>query len=423
MSNITAWQALGRAPWRFLGSRWPWLGLVYQLISALLGVLLLPLMVVMVLLLPLLPLLGLAIGALERRRTVLLGFSRQLSGHVAIDSGQRHNWLSVRFSERATWRELLAVLVDLVLGAVAFVVVGLQGVALTVIGGLSVLAMERVLDITLWGDTRLVLGPDDWWKPIPYGLVLLCVFAYLNTLLAVAQASLLRALCGPRPKEIARNVDRLTQSRAALVAAFADEKRRTERDLHDGVQQELVTLAARLGIVRLELDELEAQGAKTLAARTALETAQDQAEHAMSRLRDTVRGIHPAVLSDRGLEPALRELADRAPVPMTLTLGEHGRLPDPIETAAYYFATEALSNTVKYAMATQAQVSTEVANGYLAVAFSDNGRGGADASAGTGLRGLKERAETLDGELVVVSPVGGPTTLRMLLPLGEEGTR
>jgi len=239
-----------RPPWRFLLGRCPWRTLVYVLSSAAIGFLLLPVTIVTLLLLPLW---GIVIGALERRRTRLLGFPRQTSGHVPLSRDQRHIWLAVRVAEGATWRETAALLLDLVLGWIALAVLFVQGLCLVVFVFIGVSGSRGPAQINLFADVRIVVGPDNWWPVIPIALLAVCLFAYVNAVLAAGQASLLRVLCGPRQRELARNVERLVQSRAALVAAFEAERRRIERDLHDGVQQELVTLAARLGMVSLEL--------------------------------------------------------------------------------------------------------------------------------------------------------------------------
>lgn len=417
MRPATVWHALMRPPWRFLLGRWPWRTLVYVLSSAAIGFLLLPVTIVTLLLLPLW---GIVIGALERRRTRLLGFPRQASGHVPLSRDQRHIWLAVRAAEGATWRETAALLLDLVLGWIALAVLFVQGLCLVVFVFIGVSGSRGPAQINLFADVRIIVGPDNWWPVIPIALLAVCLFAYVNAVLAAGQASLLRVLCGPRQRELARNVERLVQSRAALVAAFEAERRRIERDLHDGVQQELVTLAARLGMVSLELDDLTAQGTDTALARDALDAAQGQAEHAMATLRNTVRGIHPAVLTDHGLRPALDELADRTPVPLSLHVAAFGRLPAPVETAAYYLVTEAISNAAKHTDASRLTVRAGIEDDALIVVVTDNGGGGADENAGTGLRGLRERAETLGGRFTIISPPGGPTTLHMTLPILTE---
>ncbi|MBT9605220.1 histidine kinase [Microbacterium sp.] len=418
MRPTTVWHALMRPPWRFLRGRWPWRTLVYLLTSAAIGFVLLPVTIVTLLILPLW---AIVIGALERRRTSLVGFPRQASGHVPLTREQRHIWLAVRVNERATWRETAALLLDLVLGWIAIAVLFVQGLCLIVFVFVGVSGSRGPARINLFDDMWIIVGPNTWWPVIPIAFLAVCVFAYVNAVLAAGQASLLRVLCGPRQRELARNVERLLQSRAALVAAFEAERRRIERDLHDGAQQELVTLAARLGMVSLELDDLTAQGSDTALARDALDAAQGQAEHAMATLRDTVRGIHPAVLTDHGLGAALDELADRTPVPLSLNVAEFDRLPASVETAAYYLVTEAMSNAAKHTAATLLTVRVDVEDDSLRVSVTDNGLGGADEHTGTGLRGLRERAETLGGQFTLVSPVGGPTMLQMTLPVLQEG--
>lgn len=417
MGRRTAWQALMRAPWRFLIGGWPWRALGYLLISMLVALALTPLVV---LTLVAVPLWALVIGAVERRRTTWLGFARQASGHVRLGWAQRHLWLGVRVTEAATWREVLALLVDLVGGLAMLAVLLAQAFCLVVIGTLGVYGAHGPRQVVLFADVRMIVSPASWVALVPLAVLILAVSAYLNVFLAAGQASVLRTLCAPRPRELERAVGRLLQSRAALVAAFETERRRIERDLHDGVQQELVTLAARLAMVSLELDDLTASGADAAAARAALDAAQRQAEHTAETLRDTVRGIHPAVLTDRGLSAALDELAERTPVPIRLDVADIGRLPRAVETAGYYLVTEAITNAAKHTASTRVLVRVRVTDGVLVVAVTDDGHGGADERGGTGLRGLRERAETLGGRLQVTSPVGGPTTLRLSVPVARE---
>ena len=413
MAAATVWEALIRPPWRFLGSRWPWLALLYLLVSAVIGVVLLPLAALTLLLLPLW---GMAIGALERRRTRMLGFGRQPSPHVLVVPDERHNWLGIRLTEAATWRETCALLVDLVWGWLALAAVFLQVLMGAVLVAMATVGARENTEILLFFETRITVGPSTWWLVLPVGALALVLFAYVNALLAGAQAALLRVLCAPRNSEMARNVERLTRSRLALVEAFEAERRRIERDLHDGVQQELVTLAARLGLLSLDLDELVERGVDASAARAALESAQDQAEHAMATLRSTVRGIHPAVLTDEGLEAALAELAGRTPVALELDIAGLGRLAPSAETAAYYLVSESVTNAAKHADASRVGIAARLDAGSLLVTVRDDGRGGADEDAGSGLRGLRERAEALGGSLTVSSPTGGPTVLTMVLP-------
>ncbi|MBW1638018.1 sensor histidine kinase [Microbacterium resistens] len=421
MNGPRLWSALVRSPWRFLGSAWPWRALLYLLTSAALAVILLP---VVVLTLLLVPLWALPLGALERRRTRILGFPVQRSAHVRLEPEQRHIWLSVRLSEAATWREVGALLLDVLLGGVSLALLFAEAVALVLLVAVGATGIRRETTITLWEGGVVSPSPSTWWLTIPLGLAALGLFGYLNAALAGGHASLLRFLCGPREEELTRNVERLTRSRIVLVQALEDERRRIERDLHDGVQQELVTVAARLGMVGLELEQLQTAGADADAALQALTAAQQQTEHALGTLRRTVRGIHPAVLTDHGLRAALSELADRTPVPMTLDLTglDARRLPAPVETAAYYLVTEAVTNAAKHTASARVDVTARWDAAVFALDVVDQGPGGVAEDAGTGLRGLRERVETIGGEFQVSSPRGGPTRVGMRIPTAREDT-
>jgi len=205
-------------------------------------------------------------------------------------------------------------------------------------------------------------------------------------------------------------VEELRTSRARIVEASYAARRRLERDLHDGAQQRLVALALDLRLARTKFDADPAAAAELLDASIA-ELAQ-----ATDELRELARGIHPAVLTDRGLGAALDALATRAPLPVELGSVPEERLPEPVETAAYFVVAEALTNVAKYAEATHAEVSVERANGTLRVEVRDDGVGGADPAAGTGLRGLADRLAALDGRLEVSSPDGSGTVVRAEVP-------
>jgi PAS domain S-box-containing protein len=202
----------------------------------------------------------------------------------------------------------------------------------------------------------------------------------------------------------------LRASRVRLVGAQNDERRRLERNLHDGAQQRLVSLALTLRLARDGLSGEDGQTAELL------ERAQEELQLALDELRELARGIHPAVLSERGLAPALEGVAARSTVPVELAALPAERLPEPIEAAVYYVVCEALVNVAKHANATAARVSVARDDGQLLVEVSDDGEGGADVAHGSGLRGLADRVEALDGRLVLVSEASG-TTLRAAIPL------
>jgi len=205
----------------------------------------------------------------------------------------------------------------------------------------------------------------------------------------------------------------LTRSRARIVDAYEAERRRLERDLHDGVQQRLTALIMTIGLARLELADGPA-GARELAAR-----APDEARQTLTELRDLVRGIHPAVLADRGLGAAVEAVAERSPVPVRLDVDLRGRLPDPGESAAYFVVCEALANVARHSRAGLVAVTLRRTGDRLAVEVRDDGVGGAEAGAGGGLVGLADRVAALGGQLHLSSPAGGPTLLRAELPCGS----
>jgi GAF domain-containing protein len=203
----------------------------------------------------------------------------------------------------------------------------------------------------------------------------------------------------------------LAASRARIVAVDDAARRRIQRNLHDGAQQRLVTLS-------LELQEAQAvvpPGADELAQR--LEGAVTEVADVLEELKEIARGLHPAVLTDSGLRPALRALARRSGVPVSLEVQVKGRLPEPVEVAAYYAVAEALTNIAKYAGASAAEVEATAGEGVLQVWVRDDGRGGADFARGSGLAGLKDRIEALGGRISLHSPPGAGTTLRIALPL------
>ena len=419
MEHARIWAALTRPPWRFLTSRWPWLSLLYLVFSALLGVLLIPVVVLGFLILPLS---GLVIGAIERRRNRLLGFAALDSPHAVVGEDERPHWLSIRLTEASTWRETAALLVDLVLGIIALTVLFFEGVALVALGMIAYAGLTGPTRTQFFGDAEGTMTPGNWWPIIPLTLALLCLLGYLNTILAAAQASLNSVLCAPRQRDIDRRVERLTRSRAALVESFEVERRRIERDLHDGVQQELIALGARLGMISYEIEELTASNPQLRPLLASVDSAQGQAEHAMATLRNTVRGIHPSVLTDHGLSTALQELAERTPLTVRLHRDDATvRYPAAVETNAYYFVSEALNNAVKHANATTVEIREHADQGVFTVTVTDNGRGGANEANGLGIAGLRDRAETLNGTLVLDSPEGGPTQIQISLPYTVEG--
>jgi signal transduction histidine kinase len=227
--------------------------------------------------------------------------------------------------------------------------------------------------------------------------------------LAVADRGLVRGLLGTSRRALEERAEVLSDQRARTVDASIEERRRLERDLHDGAQQRLVSLGMDLGIALEKLD------ADPEAAKALLREAHGDAQLALRELRDLARGIHPAVLTDRGLDAAVSGLAARSPVPVRVRGSLAHRPPASVEATAYFIASEALANVAKHAGANSAEVALELADGRLRVEIADDGRGGADPH-GTGLQGLADRAAALDGSFTVVSPVGGGTRIITELP-------
>jgi signal transduction histidine kinase len=201
------------------------------------------------------------------------------------------------------------------------------------------------------------------------------------------------------------------ESRARVIASADETRRRIERDLHDGAQQRLVSLALQLRAAQAamppEVGELGAELERVTAGLTST----------VDELRDYARGIHPTILAEGGLGPALKSLARRCPIPVALDVRTEGRLPRQVEVGVYYIVSEALTNAAKHASASEVVVSVEAVTGVLRVSVHDDGTGGADFSRGTGLVGLKDRVEALGGRISLHSPRGAGTTLRADLPL------
>ncbi|HET9288675.1 MAG TPA: PAS domain S-box protein [Gaiella sp.] len=217
--------------------------------------------------------------------------------------------------------------------------------------------------------------------------------------------------------ELHARLEELAASRARIVTAGDLERRRLERNLHDGAQQRLVTvsLSLRLALVMLDSDPA--------AVRAALADACDELALALDDLRELARGLHPAVLSNRGLRAAVETLTGRAPIPVEITEIPDGRLPEAVEAAAYYLIAEALTNVVKYAQASTVRVRVAAGDASLVLEVSDDGVGGADPAGGSGLRGLADRVEALGGALHVVSRAGAGTSLRAEIPIGWDVPR
>jgi signal transduction histidine kinase len=355
-------------------------------------------------LLALLALTGVPVGALERRRLRLLDPAPVTDPHRTPDEPGLAAWAGLRFTEQATWRELAyAVLLAYLLWPLDLLVLA---AAIGIPGALAGAPVQLALS---GGDTRIA----KLWLIESYGqavlcaaagLVLLFVLLWPLALYARARAALARLLLAPREAE--RRLAEVTKSRARLVAAFEAERRRIERDLHDGAQQRLVALSMTLGLARLDAPP-------ELAAR--LTAAHQETDQVLGELRELIHGIHPQVLADYGLGDALADAADRSAVPVEVDV-RLPRLAESVESAAYFAVREALANVGRHSGAGRAWISGRHGDGRLRIEVRDDGRGGADPGRGSGLTGLADRLAVLDGTLAVDSPPGGPTVLRMEIP-------
>ncbi|MGH3151163.1 MAG: sensor histidine kinase [Streptosporangiaceae bacterium] len=309
-------------------------------------------------------------------------------------------WL---LTDPATWRDLLWMLI----GWPAGLVLGMGPLVFTFIG--------------TW-----VLGADlgtllyGWWNtapPTPGDQVIFLSMLPLGLAGLVAGPRLLKvhaqvaaALLAPTREEMAAQLGRVTQSRSQVVDASAAELRRIERDLHDGAQARLVSVGMNIGLAE-QLVRDHPDLALSLLAEARASNGQ-----ALSELRALVRGIHPPVLAERGLDGAVRALALSLPLPVDVQAELPGRSSAPVESAAYFAVAEALANVVKHSGASRAWVQLDYEDGRMVAIVGDNGTGGADPEAGSGLRGVEQRLAAFDGVIAVTSPPGGPTLVMMELP-------
>jgi signal transduction histidine kinase len=315
------------------------------------------------------------------------------------------------WTEGATWAEIGYALLRLPVSAVALTIsigawaVGLVLVALPFYGRFLPNGGPTI------GETVLH-GRADLPACVVVGAVLLLAAPQLTRGLAVADTALSRLLLGPR-RDLAARVTELEISRERVVDAAEAERLRIERDLHDGAQQRLVALAMELGLAKAKFaDDLDA-------ARELVDQAHAQAKEALIELRNLVRGVHPPVLTDRGLDAALSGLAALCPIPVDVHVDVPVRPKSSVEAVAYFMVAEALTNVAKHSRASHAKVVVE-GHGYpgtLTVMVSDDGIGGADINS-PGLRGLADRVSGVDGRLSVESPSGGPTIIAAELPCG-----
>jgi signal transduction histidine kinase len=357
------------------------------------------------------PLVALPLATLERRRLRLVDTRPIVSGHRHPPARGVAAWLRTRYTEAATWREvgyaaLLSTAVPVGYGIVLLLLASVAACLVSpalVAGGPVALGIGRATTVR---------------EAVPYalaGLVALPAVPHLLAVVAGAHAAAARALvsAGGDGRLRAELVE-LSRSRARLVDAFEAERHRIERDLHDVAQQRLVSLTLQLGLARVDL-------APDSPAGLAVATAHQQAKQLMQGLRELIHGIRPQVLTDLGLPAALLDLADQAPIPVTVHTGLSGRLPAHVETVAYFVTAEALTNVFKHSGAAAAAVTAGREGDTLVLEIRDDGRGGADPARGSGLTGLADRVSVVQGRMFLSSPAGGPTLVRVELPCHLSG--
>jgi signal transduction histidine kinase len=401
-------EALRLPPMRFLTSWWPWRSLAYLITGSLLGIAAGGVLLGLVLAGAVLSLVviglagflaaalsGVLVARMDRRRMRIVDDLRLSDPHRPPERPGLRAWVMTRLREPATWRELGYTM--LVVTALCW----LDGLVVAVWG---------------WLVTSLVCGPlyihdtPLYWTLTGsvFGVVLGVVLLYPMSAWAAARAAITQAVLGPRMETDAQLTE-VARSRARLVDAFEVERRRIERDLHDGAQQRLLAVSMQLGLARLELPESSPAAAPVA-------RAHDLAKEALAELRELIRGVHPKILADRGLHAALREVADRAPLPVDVEAALPERLPGAVEACAYFVVVEALANVAKHSGATRVRVVASTGGGRLTVQVRDDGRGGADPARGSGLSGLADRVAAAGGTVSLASPPGGPTVVHVELP-------
>jgi len=341
------------------------------------------------------------------RFAAYLGVTIQRHGRFKGETWLARRWTEVRAA--TTWRQVGYHLLAGPVGAVASAVVIVCWAGGFVLSTIAIHGRALPNPLPLHLDAR---SPGTLAALTGIGLLMILVAPWLAQGGAALDLVIARALLEPNsPEELTQRVESLAASRADVVAAADAERRRIERNLHDGAQQRLVSLAMNLGIARTTFTELPEP------AREAIVRAHEEAKQALWELRDLVRGLHPAVLDDRGLDAALSGIAARSPVPVRLRVQMAQRPSQTTEAIAYFVVSEALANVAKHANASRVDVVVDQpAAGRLRIAVVDDGGGGARIGGGTGLRGLAQRIGSVDGTLSLDSPAGGPTRIVVELP-------
>jgi len=390
-------------PTQLLRSSWPWRSALYLASGGLLGCAAIaaavlvnehpPAAILVLLFAFVASVVGcVALARIERWRVRLVDRSPIDNPHQPVGQPGWREWLRARIREQVTWREL---------GYAVF-----TSAILSLMDALVVVCAVGFPVLFLFEPIGSHSEPSDYLVAAA-GAALLLAAPYPVTAWAGARAAMARAILAPRETDdLGERLVEVTRSRARLVDAFEVERRRIERDLHDGAQQRLVALTMQLGLARME-----APAGSPVSE--PLSKAHELAKQALTELRELIRGVHPQILTDRGLAAAVEDVAGRSPVPVDVDIRLPGRLPEQVELTAYFVVAEALANVAKHSRATRAAVTTSVGNGRMLLRVDDDGVGGADPTAGTGLAGLVDRVAAVDGVVALSSPAGGPTVLQV----------
>ncbi|WP_127508441.1 sensor histidine kinase [Actinoplanes solisilvae] len=356
----------------------------------------------------------------ERRLGTRAGMAIRRPYHPAPPRGEQgtRRWARWIITDPATWRDIAW----LVPGALIAVGLGITTLAVVIYGLAGVLMLPLWLFLgEVWFGYALfwpTANLAEAWLSLPQGLIILAGGLALGPLLRTTHYRFARLLLAPtRAAELRLRVAHLTVTRADAIDAQAAELRRIERDLHDGAQARMVSVGMTIGMAE-RLVHCDPDGALKLLAE-----ARTTSTDALAELRHLVRGIHPPVLAERGLEGAVQALAMSLPVPTDVSSDLAGRLDTPLESAVYFAVAEALANMGRHSQASTAWVTIGHTSGLLTVQVGDDGIGGADTARGTGLQGVERRLNAFDGTMAISSPPGGPTVMTMELPCALSSPR
>lgn len=336
-----------------------------------------------------------SVNGIERRRAAWVGVDvapRPLLGGSVVE----------RFGDRSRWRHAVFALT-------AWAPAWLAVTALVVVWGVP----AQLVSMPVWGWTSDELSWPEIIGLTAVGAVLLCLAPWATQWLGRLLAAFTATVIGPdRLASMQQRVEDLSENRDAILAAVADERRRIERNLHDGVQQQLVALGIDIGLAEAKIES------DPDAARALLAEARDRTRAAIAELRVIGRGLHPAILGDRGLDAALSAVAAGSAVPVALRCDLAVEPPTAVAEAAYFVVSEALTNVMKHSGARAAAVDVVGTGSELVLTVYDDGRGGATTAVGSGLAGVAARVRGMEGHVEVRSPAGGPTTVSVTLPWG-----